>query len=435
MTRSSGGISLTTAPIPREDLADIVGRTSRLIDDVVLPVEARYLGSAHDLDEDDRRSLQDSARDAGVFAPHIGRSFGGLGLGMSDRAPVFEAAGYSLFGPLALNCAAPDEGNAHLLERVGSRGQLDAYLRPLAAGKVRSCFAMTEPMPGAGADPSALSTMARRTSNGWAINGRKWFITGATGAACAIVMARTSGEPGDRDGATMFLVGVDEPGFRIERQIGTLDESSVGGHAELTFADVEVSDAAVLGEVDRGFHYAQVRLGPARITHCMRWLGVARRAADAALAHSSERAAFGRQLGELGMIQQMLADNEIDIEASRSLIATACAELDAGEQGGQITSITKSFVAEAVNRVVNRALQTCGALGISNDAPLSRMYREVRAFRIYDGPSETHRFSIARRALRERGRIRRTAHALRYDDTSAAHVGGAESLRRVDVAR
>ena len=382
------------------DIVAVVRRTKELVHDVVVPIEDSYHGDAHVLPEKVRVELQDAAKAAGVFAPHVSAEFGGLGLNMRDRAPVFEAAGYSLFGPLALNCAAPDEGNMHLLERVATAAQRERFLRPLAAGDQRSCFAMTEPAPGAGADPSALTTTATKTSAGWVINGHKWFITGANGADFAIVMARTSGEPGGRGGATMFLLDTSTAGFHRERDVDTLDTSMFGGHCELILADVEVGDDAVLGEVDKGFDYAQVRLGPARITHCMRWLGTARRAADIAVDRANTRRAFGGRLGELGMVQQMIADNEIDIAAGRALIQRACWELDTGSDAAQITSITKTFVAEAVGRVVDRSLQICGALGISGDAPLSRLYREVRPFRIYDGPSETHRWAIAKRVLR-----------------------------------
>ncbi|NLY93487.1 MAG: acyl-CoA dehydrogenase family protein, partial [Myxococcales bacterium] len=342
----------------------------------------------------------------GVFAPHASPEYGGHGLDMRDRAGVFEAAGYSLFGPLALNIAAPDEGNVHLLERVANDAQKARYLAPLARGDVRSCFAMTEPAPGAGADPTLLRTTARRVDGGYLIEGRKWFITGANGAAFAIVMARTSGEPGDRGGATMFLVPGDHPGMKRVRDIETLDDGFFGGHGELVFEDCVVGEDAILGELDRGFEYAQVRLGPARMTHCMRWLGIAQRAQDIAVARAAERRAFGSRLADLGMIQQMIADSEIDLEASRALVLKACWELDQGSSGAQITSITKTFVAEAVHRVVDRALQICGALGISGDALLGRYYREVRAFRIYDGPSETHRFAIARRVVRQLTRER-----------------------------
>jgi acyl-CoA dehydrogenase len=350
-----------------------------------------------------------------VFVPHVGVEFGGHGLDMRGRAVVFEEAGYALLGPLALNIAAPDEGNMHMLEAIATEAQKAGYLAPLAAGDIRSCFAMTEPAPGAGSDPAALSTTAAKVPGGWRINGRKWFVTGADGAAFAICMARTSGEPGQAGGATMFLVDADNPGMRIVRHIDTLDEALYGGHHELLFDDCVVPDDAVLGEVDQGFRYAQVRLGPARMTHCMRWLGLARRAQDIAIARATEREVFGAKLADLGMVQSMIADNEIDIAASRGLILQACWELDNGRSAAQSTSIAKTFTSEAVWRVVDRSLQICGALGVSGDVLLARFLREVRPFRIYDGPSETHRWTIARRATRaaSTARTSRPRHEVR----------------------
>ncbi|MFF9774206.1 acyl-CoA dehydrogenase family protein [Streptomyces sp. NPDC013978] len=382
--------------------AQLAASTSAFVREVVIPAERACGGSVHDAPEDVRQTLQKGAREAGVFAPHVPERWGGHGLDLRGQAVVFEAAGYSLLGPLALNCAAPDEGNMHLLEKVATEEQQERYLRPLAAGDVRSCFAMTEPAPGAGADPRALRTTATRVPGGWRIDGRKWFISGANGAGFAIVMARTSGEPGDPGGATMFLVDAGTPGMNIVRDIETLDEALFAGHSEIVFDGCVVGDDQVLGEVGQGFAGAQVRLGPARMTHCMRWLGAARRAQDVALERAGSRMAFGSVLGDLGMVQQMLADSEIDIEASRALILRTAWELDTGSAGAaQLTSVSKTFVAEAVNRVVDRAVQICGALGISAaDAPLARLLREVRPFRIYDGPSETHRFAIARRAVR-----------------------------------
>jgi len=383
-----------------DEIAGIARRTADFVRDVVIPEELAGGGSVHHGPEPLRRELQQAARDAGVFAPHAAREWGGLGLDLRGQAVVFEEAGYSLLGPLALNCAAPDEGNTHLLQAVATGEQRERYLRPLAAGEIRSCFAMTEPAPGAGSDPRALATTATRVPGGWRIDGRKWFISGADGAAFAICMARTSGTPGDPGGATMFLVDAGTPGMKLVRSLETLDEGLFGGHSEVVFDGCVVGEEQVLGEVDAGFAYAQVRLGPARLTHCMRWLGAARRARDIALERAAARSAFGQPLAELGMVQQMLADTEIDIEASRALLWRACWELDQGRPGGQYTSIAKTFVAEAVGRVVDRAVQVCGALGISADLPLSRLLREVRPFRIYDGPSETHRWAIARRAVR-----------------------------------
>ena len=253
---------------------------------------------------------------------------------------------------------------------------------------------------GRGVGPRGPADPGRTRPGGWRINGRKWFITGADGAAFAICMARTSGNPGDRGGATMFFVDADNPGMQMVRHIPTLDESLYGGHIEVLFEDCVVPDEAVLGAVDEGYRYAQVRLGPARMTHCMRWLGIARRAQDLAVARAVERELFGSRLGDLGMVQGMLADNEIDIAASRGLIRQACWELDQGEPAAQATAIAKTFCAEAIHRVVDRALQICGSLGVSGDLLLGRFLREVRPFRIYDGPSETHRWAIARRIVR-----------------------------------
>jgi acyl-CoA dehydrogenase len=405
-------MSIELTPDPY--VADLAARTADFVRTVVSPEEERLGGVASDGGEELRLRLQQAARDAGVFAPHVAKEYGGHGLDMRDRAVVFEEAGWSLLGPLALNIAAPDEGNMHLLEAVATPAQRERYLRPLAEGAVRSCFAMTEPAPGAGSDPAALATTATPTPGGWLVNGRKWFITGADGAAYTICMARTSGRPGDRGGATMFLIDMDAPGLRVVRHIDTLDEGFFGGHCELALEDVFVTEESVLGEVDRGFEYAQVRLAPARLTHCMRWLGIARHAQEIAVERATQRELFGSRLGDLGMVQAMIADSEIDLAASRLLIWQACAELDEGRSAAQSSSIAKTFVAEAVGRVVDRALQVCGALGVSGDTLLSRYHREVRPFRIYDGPSETHRWAIAKRRLRQSSPAtpeKRTVHA------------------------
>ncbi|WP_320669346.1 acyl-CoA dehydrogenase family protein [Patulibacter defluvii] len=388
---------------PSPESAELRERTAAFVRETVIPEEEALggvPGPAGGEGEALRSRLQDAAKAAGIFAPHAPVDVGGHGLGMSDRAPVFEAAGYSLLGPLALNIAAPDEGNVHLLAEVANPEQRERYLAPLASGATRSCFAMTEPAPGAGSDPAALATTATRVDGGWRIDGRKWFITGADGAGFAIVMARTSGAAGDRGGATMFLVDAGAPGMTVGRHIDTLDQTFFGGHCELTFEDCRVGDDAILGALDEGFRYAQVRLAPARLTHCMRWLGIARRAQDIAVARAAERELFGSPLAELGMAQAMIADNEIDVAAARGLIVRSCWELDQGRSGAQSSAIAKTFCAEATWRVVDRALQLCGALGVSGDALLSRYLREVRPFRIYDGPSETHRWAIARRVVR-----------------------------------
>jgi acyl-CoA dehydrogenase len=379
------------------ELVELRDRVRAFVRDVAIPAEARDV-SVHGLDEGLRAELQEEARRAGLFAPQVPVEHGGLGLDMRSVAVVFEEAGYSLLGPQALNCAAPDEGNMHLLHVVATQEQKERFLHPLAAGDVRSCFSMTEPAPGAGSDPSMLKTTATRVDGGWSISGRKWFITGANGAAFTICMAMAP------EGATMFLIDADNPGWRVERTIDVIDRSFCGGHGEVLFDDCRVGDDAVLGAVGEGFRYAQVRLAPARLTHCMRWLGAARRALDVALDRAATPEAFGQRLGELGMVQERIAESVIDIETSRMLIWRCAWALDRGEPARHESSIAKAHTAEAVNRVVDRAVQICGALGVSGDAPLARLMQEMRPFRIYDGPTETHRWAIARRALRDRER-------------------------------
>jgi acyl-CoA dehydrogenase len=380
---------------------ELASATDGFIRQYVLPIEDEFGGDIELAGGDlVRRRMQDAGREAGVFGPHIPTEFGGAGLSMCDRAPIFEQAGYSVFGPLALNINAPDEGNVHLLDHIATGAQREQFLDPLARGLVRSAFAMSEPPPGAGSDPAALSTRAEKVAGGWKLRGRKRFITGADGADFLIVMARTSGAPGDRGGATMFLTPVAARGLTIGRHTGMLDRATLGGHCDVLFDDVFVPGENVLGSVDQGFANAQIRLGPARMTHVMRWLGTARRAHDVALGYVSQREGFGHRLGELGMVQQMLADNEIDLAATRALLLVACFELDAGLPSAHTTSITKTFAAEAIHRVVDRCMQVCGGSGLSADLPLARLAAEVRGFRIYDGPSEVHRWAIAKRALR-----------------------------------
>src|SRR5690606_19956089 len=357
----------------------VVDATRKFVQDEVLPLDDEFDGDIEAAGGDEaRRRLQAAARDAGLLSPHGPEEYGGLGLNMTDRAPVFEEAGYSLFGPVALNINAPDEGNVHLLDCVATAEQRERYLKPLVRGEWRSAFAMTEPAPGAGSDPSALTTRARRVDGGWLINGRKHFITGADGADFFIIMARTSGEPGDAGGASMFLAPADREGIELTRHIGTVDVSMLGGHCELVFTDVFVPDEDVLGDIDQGFRAAQVRLGPARMTHVMRWTGAARRAHEVAVRYAADRTAFGSRLADLGMAQQLIADNEIVLAATRALLREACAELDAGGRASKSTSIAKTFAAEALNRVVDRAVQLCGGLGVSRDLPVAKIAREDR---------------------------------------------------------
>lgn len=399
------------------DAAALAARVRGFVREHVIPVEERTGGALHGpgvepgRDERVRRELQDAARAAGLFVPHLPPAWGGHGLDLRGQAVVLEAAGYSLLGPLALGVAAPDEGNGHLLARVGTPEQQERWLAPLARGDVRSAFAMTEPAPGAGSDPRALRTRAERVPGGWRLTGRKHLVSGARGAGVVLCMARTSGEPGDAEGATLFLLPGDAPGLRVVRDLPTVDAAFVGGHGEIALDGCFVPDEDVLGEVGGGFRAAQVRLAPARLTHCMRWLGLAGRAADLALAHVTAREAFGAPIADLGLAQQHLADTEIDLAASRALVAATAATLDAGsEDAGTASSVAKVFVSEAVGRVVDRSVQLAGGLGVCDDLLLARYWREVRPFRVYDGSSETHRWAVARRAAR------RYREGVRHDD-------------------
>jgi acyl-CoA dehydrogenase len=357
------------------------------------------------VDDDLRVSMQSAARAAGLWAPQASADLGGGGFRFDEAAVLLEEAGYSLLGPLALNCAAPDEGNIHMLSLIATDEQKRRYLAPLVAGQARSCFAMTEPAPGAGSDPAALQTVATPDADGWRVVGRKHLITGAEGASFAIVMARGGGGATGTEGATMFIVSTDHPGFTVGAHARTIDATMVGGHCVIDL-DMRVPADAVLGAPGEGFRYAQVRLGPARLTHCMRWLGAARRAHDIALRRAVSRQMFGSSLAELGQAQGMIADNEIDLSAARSMLWHASWTIAQGRRGSAESSRAKVFVSEATGRVVDRAVQLAGGLGTSDDLVIGRIYADIRAFRIYDGASEVHRMSIAKRASREaRARI------------------------------
>ena len=376
------------------ELVDLRDRTRRFIVDQVLPFEGDPRETAHGPSEDLRSELTARARAAGLLTPHASREQGGLGLSHVAKAVVFEEAGYSRLGPVALNVHAPDEGNIHLLEAVASPAQKVRWLAPLVAGRTRSCFAMTEPAPGAGADPSMLMTTAVRDGDHYVVNGTKWFITGATGATFTIVMARM--EDGS---ASMFLADMDEPGIRVVRQMDAMDACFAGGHGVVEFKDLRVPAADVLGEIGRGFRYAQVRLAPARLTHCMRWLGQARRAHDVAVDYARRREAFGKPLAEHEGVGFMLADNDMDLQTARLHIWHTAWLLDQGERCNYESSRAKVVCSEAEWRVVDRCVQILGGRGVTGESVVMRIFSDMRAFRIYDGPSEVHRWSMAKKIV------------------------------------
>lgn len=377
------------------DLLELQARIRSFIAGAVVPLENDPRRTRHGPTEALRRQLIDMARDAGLLAPHVASEYGGMALTHVGRAIAFEEAGYSPLGPIAMNVAAPDEGNMHLLDAVATPAQKERWLRPLASGAIRSCFCMTEPPPGAGSDPSMLQTRATRDGDGFVIDGGKWFITGADGAAFAIIMANVEGA-----GATMFLSDMNASGVVLERAMTSLDECFPGGHGVVRFEGLRVPADAILGEVGAGYRYAQVRLSPARLTHCMRWLGAVRRAHDIAVDYARRRQAFGKPIGEHEGVGFMLADNEMDMHLARLAIWHCAWRLDGGHLALHESSRAKVIVSEATWRVADRCVQVLGGQGVTGESIVARIFADLRAFRIYDGPSEVHRYSIARRILR-----------------------------------
>ncbi len=380
---------------PSPELQQLQQRVRAFIQTEIIPMESDPRQGPHGPEESLRLDLVAKARQAGLLSPHAEPEYGGLGLSHVGRALVFEESGYSTLGPIAMNVFAPDEGNMHLLHAVASQAQKERWLRPLVEGRIRSCFCMTEPAPGAGSDPSLLATTATPDGEGWLISGRKWLITGADGASVGIVMANVPGA-----GATMFLTPMDAPGITLERNMDTLDRCFPGGHGVLRFENLRVGPADVLGEVGQGYRYAQVRLSPARLTHCMRWLGAARRAHDVALAYARERQALGRPIGQHEGVGFALADNAMDLHLARLATWHAAWVLDQGGLGLQDSSRAKVIVSEAVWRVVDRCVQVLGGQGVTGETIVARLFADIRGFRIYDGPSEVHRWSLAKHLMK-----------------------------------
>jgi acyl-CoA dehydrogenase len=367
-------------------------RVKQFIHEQVIPFENDPRQDSHGPHRELRDELIAKARSAGLLTPHASKALGGMGLSHIEKAVVFEEAGYSWLGPTAMNIHAPDEGNIHLMEEVATEAQKERWLRPQVEGKTRSCFCMTEPAPGAGADPSLLNTTAVRDGDDFLINGLKWLITGADGADYAIIMARM--EDGS---ATMFLSDMSREGIRLVRNLDAMDSCFSGGHGVVEFKNLRIPATDVLGEIGKGFRYAQIRLAPARLTHCMRWLGQARRAHDLALEYVSKRVAFGKPLVEHEGVGFMIADNDMDLMTARLHIWHTAWLLDKGEKCNFESSRSKVVCSEAEWRVVDRAVQIMGGMGVTNESAVMRIFTDMRAFRIYDGPSEVHRWSMARK--------------------------------------
>lgn len=376
------------------ELLELQQKVREFIHQEVIPLESDPRQDSHGPSEALRQELVSRARHRGLLTPHASREMGGLGWSHLQKAVAFEEAGYSALGPIALNIHAPDEGNIHLLDVVANDAQKQKWLKKLVAGEIRSCFAMTEPAPGAGSDPSMLQTTAIADGDDYIINGRKWLITGADGASVAIIMAKM--EDGS---ASMFLTDTNVEGFILEKNMNAMDSCFSGGHGILRFENLRIPKENVLGEIGKGFKYAQVRLAPARLTHCMRWLGQARRAHDIATQYARERQSFGKRLGDHQGVGFMLADNEMDILTTRLAVHYCAQVLDLGEKGNYESSLVKVISSEGIWRVVDRSVQILGGQAMTDESVVCKIFKDARGFRIYDGANEVHRMSIAKKLL------------------------------------
>jgi acyl-CoA dehydrogenase len=374
----------------------IAAKVEAFVRHVVVPFERDPRRDHHGAPTDDLiDELKRLARDAGVLTPHILPD--GSHLTQRETALVLMQSGLSPLGPLACNTAAPDEGNMYLLGKVATPSLKQRFLAPLVEGRARSAFFMTEPAEdgGAGSDPSMMKTTAIRDANYWTVNGRKAFITGAQGARVGILMAMSS------DGACLFLVDLPDPAIRIERIPRTIDSSMPGGHATVIIENLRIPAEQMLGNSGEGFKYAQMRLAPARLSHCMRWLGACRRAHDIASDYANRREAFGKTLIDHEGVGFMLAENLIELQQAELMIGWCADVLDAGSHAISESSMTKVAVSEALMRVADRCVQVMGGSGLTEDTIVEQIFREVRAFRIYDGPTETHKWALAKKIKRD----------------------------------
>lgn len=384
-------------------IEDFRTRIAAFVEDRVLPVEAdRANWDSHgNIALQPLDLLRKQARAEGLWCLQLRPETGGQGLGFVGMAVAYEEMNRSLFGPVVFNSAAPDDGNMMVLEKAATAAQADRWLAPIVRGEVRSAFAMTEPAPGGGSDPGMIRTTATRDGDRYRIHGRKWYITGAAEAKHFILIARTSTDA--RKGLTAFLFHADQPGWNIVRRIGIMGPEEHGGHCELAFDGLEIpADCVLLGEGE-GLKLTQMRLGPARLTHCMRWLGLAKRCVEIATAYAADREGFGIRLADRESVRMMLGGLAMDIEVGRLLVMKAAWALDRGEFARTEISMAKVHVANLLHRAADTAIQINGARGYSTDTPLEWIYRYARQARLVDGADEVHRM-VLDRALQAEGR-------------------------------
>ena len=384
------------------DLDALRLKVRAFVRDHAIPLEAdpANFDTHENIRLDRLETLRAHAKQAGLWAPQAPVAWGGMGLSIVGRAAFYEEANYGLFGPVAMNCAAPDDGNMSILARVGTEAQKQRWLKPIVDGEVRSSFAMTEPAPGGGSDPAMIQTRAERKAGGWSIHGRKWYITGAAEAKHFILIARTSDDA--RKGLTAFLFDRDQPGWHIVRRVPIMGPEEHGGHCEIAFDGLEVSDDNVLMQVGDGLKVTQIRLGPARLTHCMRWLGLAKRCMAIAADYAEHREGFGMRLIDRESIQLKLGETAHDIAIGRLLVMQAAWKLDQGDFARKEISMAKVHVADTLHKAADMAIQINGARGYSKDTILEWIYRYARQARLVDGATEVHRMVLAN-AYRKEG--------------------------------
>ena len=384
-----------------EAAQELANRAEALMEEVVLPKE-RELAGGTTVSKGTISELQEAAKEYDVYAPQIGEEYGGMGYDFDDVLPTFEQAGRSLLGAPAMRVDAPDEGNMHLLEMHGTELQKEQYLEPLVDGDIHSGFAMTEPIQGAGSDPKMIQTTAERDGDEWVIDGHKWWTSNGIRADVFLVFVRTDQEAHPYQGCTVFVVPADADGVEVVRNVPHLgSEMTRSGHAEVKFNGVRVSEENVLGELGAGFRHVQERLGPARLTHCMRFSGMAERALTITRSYLEEREAFGTPISEKQNARFEIARRETEIQAARSLVRHTADKIAAGEEARLGVSMSKVYTAQAAQDAIDTSLQFLGGNGVGKDLPIADFYESVRPFRIIDGADEVHLRTIARTAFEE----------------------------------
>lgn len=383
------------------EIAGLRDRISAFVDEHLIPLEEDP--AAYDDHENiapaPLSTMRAKARAAGLWCPQLAPENGGLGIGKVGMAVCYEAMNRSIFGPVVFNAAAPDDGNMMVLEALGTEAQKERWLAPIADGKLRSAFIMTEPHPGGGSDPGMMKTRATRDGDDYVIDGQKWFITGAEEAAHFILIARTSDDA--KRGHTAFLFHRDDPGWSILRRIEIMGPEEHGGHCELAFDGLRIPKENVLLEEGRGLKVTQTRLGPARLTHCMRWLGLARRSVEIAKEYADRREGFGIRLADRESVQMMLGEVAMQIEIGRLLVMKAAWAIDRGSYAQKEVSMAKIHVANLLHRAADMAIQINGARGYSKDTILEWIYRYARQARLVDGADEVHKMVLNRHLEQE----------------------------------